>query len=73
MGKIVNFENALRENLGDSGELEKLEAEYIREAEMIEQALWATSEAQAVRVTDEQRDAAYERLMQRVHIGKFGW
>ena len=67
MGKIVNFENALREEMRVSGELEKLEVEYIHEAEMIEQALLSTPEAQAVTVTDEQRDAAYERLMQRVH------
>lgn len=40
---------------------------FIREAETIEAALLATPEAQAVTITDEERDAAYERLMQRVH------
>ena len=63
MEKIINFEDALR----DGGELERLEAEFIREADIIERALLATPEAQAVTVTDEERDAAYERLMQRVH------
>ena len=40
---------------------------FIREAQTIEAALLATPEAQAVMITDEERDAAYERLMQRVH------
>lgn len=40
---------------------------FIREAQTIEAALLATPEAQAVTITDEERDAAYERLMQRVH------
>ena len=37
---------------------------FIREARTIEAALLATPEAQAVTITDEERDAAYERLMQ---------
>lgn len=40
---------------------------FIKEAQTIEAALLATPEAQAVTITDEERDAAYERLMQRVH------
>lgn len=40
---------------------------FIREAQTLEAALLATPEAQAVTITDEERDAAYERLMQRVH------
>ena len=65
MEKILNFEDALREVV-TGGELERLEAEYIREAEMIEHALLDAPEAQAITVTDEERDAAYERLMRRV-------
>lgn len=40
---------------------------FIREAQTMEAALLATPEAQAMTITDEERDAAYERLMQRVH------
>ena len=46
---------------------ERLVNAFIREARTIEAALLATPEAQAVTITDEERDAAYERLMQRVH------
>lgn len=48
-------------------EAERLVEAFIREAQTIEAALLATPEAQAVTITDEERDAAYERLMQRVH------
>ena len=62
MGEImvINFRNK-------EEEYAVLVEAFIREAQTIEAALLATPEAQAVTITDEERDAAYERLMQRVH------
>jgi hypothetical protein len=62
MGEImvINFRSKEEEH-------ERLVEAFIREAQTIEAALLATPEAQAVTITDEERDAAYERLMQRVH------
>lgn len=62
MGEImvINFRSKEEEH-------ERLVEAFIREAQTIEAALLATPEAQAVAITDEERDAAYERLMQRVH------
>lgn len=48
-------------------EYEILVNAFIREAQTIKAALLATPEAQTVTITDEERDDAYERLMQRVN------
>ncbi len=57
---VINFRSREEEH-------DMLVEAFIREAQTIEAALLATPEAQAVTTTDEERDAAYERLMQRVH------